>query len=162
MSTNLEYEGIFYTNETDNQVNDQLAIESPLEISINDTPFTVVMQTPGNELELSLGLLYAEDVIKSDTAYQHILDKDKINFSINPKDIREGVLSSRSLLSVSSCGICGKKELKDMFSGPFGSTKQQILEEELGVENLKIYNKLQQFNNWKGLQTRLPFLLEIR
>ena len=55
-----------------------------------------------------------------------------------------------------------KKELKDMVSGPFGSVKQQILEEEIGVENLKIYNRIQQFGDWKGLQTRLPFLLEIR
>jgi len=55
-----------------------------------------------------------------------------------------------------------KKEFKDMVSGPFGSVKQQILEEELGTENLKIYNTLQQFGTWKGLQTRLPFLLEIR
>ncbi len=55
-----------------------------------------------------------------------------------------------------------KKELKDMFSGPFGSVKQQILEEEIGTENLKVYNKLQQFGDWKGLQARLPFLLEIR
>ncbi len=55
-----------------------------------------------------------------------------------------------------------KRELKDMVSGPFGSVKQQILEDEIGEENLKIYNTLQQFGDWKGLQTRLPFLLEIR
>ena len=55
-----------------------------------------------------------------------------------------------------------KKEFKDMVSGPFGSVKQQILEEEIGTENLEIYNTLQQFGDWKGLQTRLPFLLEIR
>ncbi len=55
-----------------------------------------------------------------------------------------------------------KREFKDMVSGPFGSVKQQILEDEIGEENLKIYNTLQQFGDWKGLQTRLPFLLEIR
>jgi len=55
-----------------------------------------------------------------------------------------------------------KREFKDMVSGPFGSVKQQILEDEIGKENIKIYNHLQQFGDWKGLQTRLPFLLEIR
>ena len=55
-----------------------------------------------------------------------------------------------------------KKEFKDMVSGPFGSVKQQILEDEIGIENVKIYNRIQQFGDWKGLQTRLPFLLEIR
>jgi protease-4 len=55
-----------------------------------------------------------------------------------------------------------KKEFKDMFSGPFGSVKQQVLLNEIGKENLKIYKQLQQFGDWKGIQTRLPFLLEIR
>jgi len=55
-----------------------------------------------------------------------------------------------------------KKEFKDMFSGPFGSVKQQVLLNEIGKENLKIYKQLQQFGDWKGIQTRLPFLLEIK
>ena len=55
-----------------------------------------------------------------------------------------------------------KKEFKDMFSGPFGSVKQQVLLNEIGKENLNIYKQLQQFGDWKGIQTRLPFLLEIR
>jgi len=55
-----------------------------------------------------------------------------------------------------------KKELKDMFSGPFASVKQQILIDEIGEENVKIYKQIQQFGDWKGIQTRLPFLLEIK
>ena len=55
-----------------------------------------------------------------------------------------------------------KRELKDMFSGPFASVKQQVLLDEIGGESLKIYKQLQQFGDWKGIQTRLPFLLEIR
>ncbi len=54
------------------------------------------------------------------------------------------------------------KELKDMFSGPFASVKQQIIEDEIGLDNLRIYDQFQQFGDWKGLQTRLPFLLEIK
>lgn len=55
-----------------------------------------------------------------------------------------------------------KKEFKDMFSGPFATVKQQILSDEIGEENLKIYKQMQQFGDWKGIQTRLPFLLEIK
>lgn len=55
-----------------------------------------------------------------------------------------------------------KKELKDMFAGPFGSVKQQLLEDEIGKENLGIYKQIQEFGRWKGVQTRLPFLLEIK
>jgi len=55
-----------------------------------------------------------------------------------------------------------KKEFKDMFSGPFSSVKQQVLATEIGKENLKIYKYLQKLDNWKGIQTRMPFLLEIK
>jgi protease-4 len=54
-----------------------------------------------------------------------------------------------------------KREFKDMFSGPFSSVKTHILKEEIGEENLKIYQRIKQFGDWKGVQTRLPFLLEI-
>ncbi|MGB5323707.1 signal peptide peptidase SppA [Lutimonas sp.] len=55
-----------------------------------------------------------------------------------------------------------KREFKDMFSGPFASIKQQVLLHEIGEDNLKIYKQLQQFGDWKGIQTRMPFLLEIK
>ena len=55
-----------------------------------------------------------------------------------------------------------KREFKDMISGPFGSVKEQMLLDEIGRENLKMYKQLQQFSDWKGVQTRMPFLLEIR
>ena len=55
-----------------------------------------------------------------------------------------------------------KKEFKDYFSGPFSSVKANLLKEELGEENLRIYENIKQVSEWKGIQTRLPFLLEIR
>ncbi len=55
-----------------------------------------------------------------------------------------------------------KKEFKDMFSGPFGSIKEQLLLDEIGEENLKLFKHAQNFDNWTGIQTRLPFLLEIK
>lgn len=55
-----------------------------------------------------------------------------------------------------------KKEFKDMIPGPFGSVKEQILNDEIGTKNLKIYRQIQQFSKWEGIQTRVPFLLEIK
>jgi protease-4 len=55
-----------------------------------------------------------------------------------------------------------KKEFKDMFWGPFGSIKEQLLLDEIGEENLKLFKHVQNFDNWTGIQTRLPFLLEIK
>ncbi|MEL4456108.1 signal peptide peptidase SppA [Lutimonas vermicola] len=55
-----------------------------------------------------------------------------------------------------------KKEFKDLFSGPFGSIKEQLLLDEIGEENLKLIKHAQNFDNWTGIQARLPFLLEIK
>ena len=54
-----------------------------------------------------------------------------------------------------------KKDFKDLFKGPFASLKESVLTEELGKENFKIYKRIKQFSDLKGIQTRLPFLLEI-
>src|SRR2546423_14152047 len=44
---------------------DQVAAEDPLQLSLDGKPLSIVMRTPGNDLELALGLLLAERVIRS-------------------------------------------------------------------------------------------------
>jgi FdhD protein len=51
-----------------------------------------------------------------------------VNAWLNPKDMGEGYDRSRSLISVSSCGICGKKELADLI------VKGEILETDEKLE----------------------------
>lgn len=100
-------------------VDDFLVIEAPLEIQINKNPFTVVMRTPGNDIELARGLLYAEDIYKKtenlriETLKTSSNGFSVVNVIISENDLGMGYLNKRSLLSVSSCGICGKQELND-------------------------------------------------
>ena len=54
-----------------------------------------------------------------------------------------------------------KKDIKDMFKGPFASINASVLREEIGLENFMIYKKLKQISEIEGVQTRMPFLLEI-
>src|SRR5437762_528653 len=44
---------------------DQVAAEEPLQLSLDGKPLSIVMRTPGNDLELAIGLLWAERVIRS-------------------------------------------------------------------------------------------------
>lgn len=114
------YEGIKSSNGKTSVVEDNLVIEAPLQININDEPYTVVMRTPGNDLELARGLLFAEDIYKAaDPLVYEILEQNEdlssvINVAIPESQLGKGYLNKRTLLSVSSCGICGKKELKDI------------------------------------------------
>ncbi|MDX1349781.1 MAG: formate dehydrogenase accessory sulfurtransferase FdhD [Putridiphycobacter sp.] len=120
MSGQLDYEGFKFNHKGFKKVNDPITVEKALQISINGKSFTVVMQTPGSELELAVGLLYSEDVLKLNSTYTHSFEKDEngaieiVNFAISEQDLGKGYLSSRSLLSVSSCGICGKQSLSDL------------------------------------------------
>lgn len=102
------------------KIDDFLVVEAPLQININNEPYTVVMRTPNNDFELITGLLFAEDIYKKDAplVFQIIKEISKIpaiiNVNIQKDALGKGYLNKRTLLSVSSCGICGKRELGDL------------------------------------------------
>lgn len=120
MQTN-NYQGLKVMDNEQFSVQDTLVVEAPLQININDESYTVVMRTPGHDFDLIRGLLYAEDIYKKqDNPEYEILDSDQevpkiIHAIIPPENLGKGYLNKRTLLSVSSCGICGKKELDDLY-----------------------------------------------
>lgn len=129
----VTYEGIKKNAETRELITDFLVVEAPLEISINQTPFTVVMRTPGNDFELIRGLLYVEDIYRNtgELAMELVSETPngftKIEVTIPVSQIGIGYLNKRSLLSVSSCGICGKQQLEDFDSPKSKLSKQPSL-----------------------------------
>lgn len=114
------YQALKIIENTQISIQDILVIEAPLQININDEPYTVVMRTPDNDKELIRGLLFAEDIYKSEKKlFFSVYEKENgipsiINVQISSELLGKGYLNKRTLLSVSSCGICGKKELKDI------------------------------------------------
>jgi FdhD protein len=93
-------------------VSEAVAVEEPVEISIDGQVFAVTMRTPGNDAALVHGLLLSEGVIR---------DKGDITVSA-PEDGRvEVTLSkgvswqpeqhSRSFNRTSACGVCGRTSL---------------------------------------------------
>lgn len=104
------YQGIKFSKGDSQTVNDALVVESPFAIYINGEPLTVTMQTPGHELFLATGLLITEGILsrkKAQVPYQleSSVEGPKIHFDIQDS---ASIANKRSLLSVSSCGICGK------------------------------------------------------
>jgi FdhD protein len=119
MQTN-NYQGLKVIGDRQSAVRDELVVEAPLQININGESYTVVMRTPGNDIDLIRGLLYAEDIYKQKAAPTFsIIEKQDgipkvIDVSISKNELGKGYLNKRTLLSVSSCGICGKQELEDI------------------------------------------------
>jgi FdhD protein len=109
---------------------DQVAAEEPLQLSLDGKPLSIVMRTPGNDLELALGLLWAERVIRSldDVARVRIsaeAQEDEPRVSVandlvesNQVDIHlrssGGRRPERSFLATSACGVCGATTVESL------------------------------------------------
>ncbi len=151
------YQAIKISENQHLKTNDSLVIEAPLQININGEAYTVVMRTPDNDIELIRGLLFAEDIYKSDDNFDVQIIEQKENYSsiLNikiPKDkLGKGYLNKRTLLSVSSCGICGKKELKDIeVFGKKLSNKDSFSSEILQGMFIKMNSFQETFKNSGG------------
>lgn len=144
------YEGKKFDKNDIDKIVDALTIEEALQININNKPFTVSMRTPGNDVSLVRGLLHAEGVINNiDFIPEISLKKENekgivtiVNVNIPEEELGEGYSNSRSLLSVSSCGICGKTELGDLaFIGKTIDDNDKI---DIGLIH-NLFNKMNNF-----------------
>ncbi|MFV0237633.1 MAG: formate dehydrogenase accessory sulfurtransferase FdhD [Flavobacteriales bacterium] len=137
----LNYEGINVSLKGSKKTEDTLAVEAALQININNEPYTVVMRTPGQDEELIRGLLYAEDIYKGilNNLDCKIIEESEngfsvINVTISTENLGKGYLNKRTLLSVSSCGICGKQKIEDLsFNGQALKNNQLIDLEEIQI-----------------------------
>ncbi|MFH1138364.1 MAG: formate dehydrogenase accessory sulfurtransferase FdhD [Pseudomonadota bacterium] len=103
-----------------------LAVETALEIVVNDRPHSMLMQTPGFERELVLGFLFTEGLIEkaADVAglelesRESFLESEGIRAHVRLPglDVSQG-LPPRPALSLSSCGLCGKESLDKLGRG---------------------------------------------
>lgn len=116
------YEGKKFEKGLATKIADALTIEEALQININNKPFTVTMRTPGNDNCLVRGMLHTEGILKNQNFLPELnlikeSNKDSIvtivELTIPKEELGEGYSNSRNLLSVSSCGICGRTELGD-------------------------------------------------
>ena len=104
------------------KVDTVLAEESALQILVNNIPFTITMRSPQDDIELIYGILYTEGVIENQS---DIIDIETIkkssrgvmsvaNVVINQNKIKKKIGENRQIISVSSCGLCGKRHLDDI------------------------------------------------
>lgn len=111
---------IKYENGQHTHPHDNITIEEPLEIFINDKPFHMTMRLPGEEIPLAVGFLFTEGLINSVEevlAVSHCQDAPSNRININmkfPTDDGSSKLLLRKSPSYTSCGICGKDMISDL------------------------------------------------
>jgi FdhD protein len=102
---------------------DPVAVEEPLEIRLDGRPFSVTMRTPGHDLDLALGFLVAEGVVRrwSDVvSATHCPDAGRdpagrathnvIEVRLAPSASRPDAFRAREVSS--ACGVCGSERLE--------------------------------------------------
>lgn len=112
---------------------DAVVTEEPLQLSLDGERLSVVMRTPGNDIELALGLLFAEGVIAALSEVLEIrisADSGEMDTALktrtdlvesNQIDVRLGAeprrRPERSMLASSACGVCGAVMVEDLKRG---------------------------------------------
>jgi FdhD protein len=97
---------------------DDVAAEEPLEIRVDGVPVSVTMRTPGDDLDLAVGFLFTEGIVRSREEIRHVaygrgpegeasgnIVEVTRSESAAPLDF-DHIL--RQFPASSSCGICGK------------------------------------------------------
>jgi FdhD protein len=91
---------------------DEVAVEEPLEIRVDGAPLAVTMRTPGHDDELALGFLWGECLIREARAAGPTAD-----FAANVVEVAGPLARDpgvRSFYTTSSCGVCGKGALEEV------------------------------------------------
>ncbi|HEY4797622.1 MAG TPA: formate dehydrogenase accessory sulfurtransferase FdhD [Bacteroidia bacterium] len=162
------YKGKKYSKGNFPEVDDLLTVEESLKITINQAPFTVTMRTPGHEAELVRGLLFSENVYTDLISHPVIAVKEKNNsgtvtwmdVAIPADKIGKGFGITRSIASVSSCGVCGKTELQESSSAPLSATGEQLYPELVGKMFSQMSSKQELFKKSGGSHACAAFSQE--
>ena len=112
--------------ETSVRRRDCAAVEEPLEIRLQGSPFIVTMRTPGADRELAAGLLLSERIILDADdlgAIRHCTDVDAgaegnvldVTLVGPARDRAESALAARRpVTTTSACGVCGRRSIDDL------------------------------------------------
>jgi FdhD protein len=110
-------------------VEDQLAVEEPLEIRLSGKSLSITMRTPGEDDELVTGFLFSERIIErpddldivarspesnGEPSRGHVVD---VRLKEPVRDLRRRL--QRNFFSSSSCGLCGKVTIESLWNDLF-------------------------------------------
>jgi FdhD protein len=115
-----------------------IAVETPIEIGINRTPWTVMMATPADLEDLATGLALTERFVSDIGAVEHIsvsnyLEGMVVDLTVPPRAVNDSARNRRSLEGRVGCGLCGIEALAGLPSRPTGavSTRTPVAHEAI-------------------------------
>jgi FdhD protein len=95
--------------------------EEPLSIRIQGNPYSVIMRTPGDEIDHVAGFCLAEGIVDSPADFNAIGFCDgadtnvvTVTLTASRREKIAATLDRRSYISQTSCGVCGKEIVRDL------------------------------------------------
>ena len=96
--------------------------EEPLSIRVQGNPYAVVMRTPGHEIAHAAGFCLAEGIVDTadditSLAFCDGGDSNVVTVTLKPsrRNIISEILDRRGYISQTSCGLCGKEIVEDLY-----------------------------------------------
>ncbi len=122
MDPSIQHDVIHWEPKANQTVHHQLIGEEPLSIRVQGKPYSVVMRTPGDELAHAVGFCLGEGIIDRHEDYTSLAfcdggDTNVVTVTLTPSR-REKILPTlerRGYISQTSCGLCGKELVKDLY-----------------------------------------------
>ncbi len=122
MDTFIQHKTIHWDEKRDTLFDDKVVAEEPLSIRIQGQPYSVIMRTPGEEMAHVAGFCLAEGIVDSPgdiTALGFCDDVDTNVVTVTLSEARREMvtdhLDRRGFISQTSCGLCGKEIVEDLY-----------------------------------------------
>ena len=122
MNTTIHHQIIHWDSASNKAKDKNLLREEPLSIRLEGAPYSVMMRTPGDEIALAAGFCLTEGIIDTPEDYTSIAFCDGEDTNVIAVTLKSGrrakiseILDRRGFISQSSCGLCGKEIVKDLF-----------------------------------------------
>ena len=153
MDNVFQHNLIHWDNMSKTSKQERLLREEPLSIRVEGNPYAVVMRTPGEEIAHVAGFCLTEGIIDTPDDLTSIgfcdgEDTNVVTVTLTPsrREKISEILDRRGFISQSSCGLCGKELVTDLF---------QIikpLESNRNIEIKKAFTCLEQLSNVQPLR----------
>jgi FdhD protein len=155
LNTTIHHQIIHFDMSSNKAKDKDLLNEEPLSIRLEGKPYSVMMRTPGDEIPLAAGFCLTEGIIDTPEDYTSIAfcdgeDTNVITVTLKPSRRHRipEIIDRRGFISQSSCGLCGKEIVKDLF--------QQIkpLDDEVRMDATKALSCLESITQHQPLRSQ--------
>lgn len=126
---------------------DAITTEAPLEIMLSlpyvdpkifERSISITMRTPGDDVALAIGFLYAEGIISHTSEITKSYSKNnKVHLVLNHTDDSVLTKLDRHFYTSSSCGVCGKSSIEAIQPIVKSKDEDKIAKISISAERLK-------------------------